>query len=335
MLEKPVVVIIYNRPDKVKMLMAQIARAKPRRVFLIADGPKTASVSDKIAVEEAIKAFRENLTWSCEVFENIAPANLGCGKRISSGLDWVFSQVDEAIILEDDCIPNDDFFRFCTEMLDAFKGNREIGVISGSNFLPLGVDPDHDFFVSNYAHIWGWATWKSTWMHYDFGIKNWPNGKSEMFNDVAIRTRREKRYWKLAFDSAKSGALDTWDYQLVHMLWSQNLKTIVPTKNLVSNTGFDKSATNTFFNRNLSERATYRFNWPVRWPGSLSVDSEKDKITSKEIFEISWVTFILRKTFFSLPEQMRRGIRVVVRKLVARGSSAFRVGPNAPIGNRQ
>ena len=313
MLEKPVVVIIYNRPDKVKMLMAQIARAKPRRVFLIADGPKTASISDKIAVKEAMKAFRENLTWTCEVFENIAPANLGCGKRISSGLDWVFSHVDEAIILEDDCIPNYDFFGFCSEMLDAFKDNAHIGMISGSSFLPLGVDPDYDFFVSNYAHIWGWATWKSTWMHYDFGIKNWPNGKSEMFNRVAIRTRREKRYWQLAFDSVKSGALDTWDYQLVHMLWSRNLKTIAPTKNLVSNTGFDKSATNTFFNRELSERATSGFNWPLRWPESLSVDPEKDELIGKEIFEIGLIAFITRKVFFALPLPIKSAIRSFIR----------------------
>jgi hypothetical protein len=295
------------------MLMAQIARAKPRRVFLIADGPKTASLSDKIAVEEALKAFRENLTWSCEVFENIAPANLGCGKRISSGLDWVFSQVDEAIILEDDCIPNDDFFRFCSEMLDAFKGNREIGMISGSNFLPSGVDPEHDFFISNYAQIWGWATWKSTWMHYDFGIKNWPNGKSELFKDVAVRQRREKRYWQLAFDSAKSGALNTWDYQLVHMLWSRGLKTVVPTINLVTNTGFDKSATNTFFNRELSERATYGFNWPLRWPSSLSVDSEKDEMTSKAILELGLIAFITRKVFFALPLPIKSVIRSFIR----------------------
>ena len=316
MLEKPVVVIIYNRPEKVSILMAQLARAKPKRVFLIADGPKKNSLSVKIAVVAALIVFRENLYQSCEMLDNIAPVNLGCGNRISTGLDWVFSQVDEAIILEDDCIPSDAFFRFSSEMLDAFKDSPEIGIISGSNFLPLGSDPDHDFFVSNYAHIWGWATWKRTWNHYSFRIQNWPNGKSEIFSRAGIKTRRARRYWDLAFDSVKSGAVDTWDYQLVYMLWLQSLKAIVPTKNLVSNIGFGRSATNTLFYRKLSGRQTSGFQWPLKWPNSLNVDSEKDEETSKRVFEISLITYLIRKVFFALPNPTREVIRLLIRKVL-------------------
>jgi hypothetical protein len=80
-------------------------------LLLIADGPR----QDWEGEAETCRQVREivaRVDWPCEVFQNFSERNLGCQERMISGLDWVFSLVDEAIILEDDCLPDPSFFPF-------------------------------------------------------------------------------------------------------------------------------------------------------------------------------------------------------------------------------
>ena len=106
----PVALIIFNRPDLTKIVFDAIAKIKPNKLLVIADGPRSIEEHQKT---EAARAVLSQITWDCELITNFSQINLGCRKRVSSGLDWVFSLVDKAIILEDDCLPNASFFYFC------------------------------------------------------------------------------------------------------------------------------------------------------------------------------------------------------------------------------
>ena len=131
----PVVMIIFNRPDTVNEVFQIVKKAKPPKLLLIGDGARENKIGEKEKVEECRKIIQK-VDWDCEVLTNFSPTNMGCKKRISSGLDWVFSHIERAIILEDDCKPADCFFRFCDEMLEYYKDDERIMLVSGDNKSP-------------------------------------------------------------------------------------------------------------------------------------------------------------------------------------------------------
>ena len=175
----PVAFIIFNRPDTTERVFAEIANAKPPKLLVIGDGPRTGrpGEAEKVA---ATRAIIQRVDWDCKVLTNFSEVNLGCKKRVSSGIDWVFEQVEEAIILEDDCLPDITFFRFCQEMLERYRGDQRIGMISGDNFQFGRRYGDDSYYFSKYVHIWGWATWRDRWVgSYDVSMAKWPRIRDE------------------------------------------------------------------------------------------------------------------------------------------------------------
>lgn len=241
-LNTPVAFLIFNRPDTTEKVFHEIAKAKPCRLLVVADGPRLdrAGEAEKCA---STRAIIERVDWDCEVLKNYSDVNLGCKKRVSSGLDWVFETVEEAIILEDDCLPSPSFFLFCEELLARYRHDDRIMQVSGSNYIDTGTD--ESYFFSKYAPIWGWATWRRAWALYDVDMKLWPKIKNTRlhydfcFNENEIAAREE------IFDSIYSGNIDTWDYQWVFAKLINNGLSITPQKNLIANIGFGEDATHT------------------------------------------------------------------------------------------
>ena len=154
MTSTPVAFIIFNRPDTTKRVFAEIAKARPPKLLVIADGPRADHPAD---VEKcaAVRAIIDGVDWDCEVLKNYSDVNLGCKRRVSSGLDWVFDTVEEAIILEDDCLPHPTFFRFCEEMLEKYRDDKRIAMISGDNLQFGRKRTGYSYYFSRYPHIWG------------------------------------------------------------------------------------------------------------------------------------------------------------------------------------
>ena len=73
MLQTPIAFFIYKRPQTTERVLAEIARAKPRRLFVIADGPKSNEEAEKCA---AARALIERVDWDCEVLTNFSEVNL-------------------------------------------------------------------------------------------------------------------------------------------------------------------------------------------------------------------------------------------------------------------
>ena len=241
-LKTPVAFIIFNRPDTTEKVFAEIAKARPPKLLVIADGPR-ADHSDDVKKCTAARAIIDRVDWDCEVLTNYSDMNLGCKRRVSSGLDWVFDTVEEAIILEDDCLPHPTFFRFCEELLERYSDDERIGMISGTNYLFNKVIIKESYFFSKYYAIWGWATWRRAWMNYDINMNNWPEFRNEKQLTWIFNDREIIEYYTNMFQAAYNNRINTWDIQWVYSCIFNNMLSIVPGKNLISNIGVTGSHT--------------------------------------------------------------------------------------------
>ena len=165
-METPIAFFIFRRPETTRRVFEQIRKVKPLKLFVVADGGRNEEEWKKC---HAARAVIEAVDWPCEVIKNYADKNFGCKIRISSGLDWVFQNTEKAIILEDDTLPHESFFRFSEELLRHYKDNPKIMHISGVNFQQKNSDfrCSDSYYFSRLPHIWGWATWKRAWKNYD------------------------------------------------------------------------------------------------------------------------------------------------------------------------
>jgi len=236
--------IIFNRPETTKKVFDAIKQAKPKKLFIIADGPRLDKPGEN---EKCLKTrtITNNIDWDCEVLRNYSEINLGCRKRVSSGIDWLFENVEEAIILEDDCLPHPSFFRYCQELLDRYRNEKKVMMISGTRFLEKPMLPQSSYYYSNFTHVWGWATWRRAWQLYDVEMKVWDSIKKSNFIKGFSNSLEASLFWKFNFNETYNGFIDTWDNQWLFCCLINKGLTIIPTNNLISNIGFGTEGTHT------------------------------------------------------------------------------------------
>lgn len=235
-IKTPVAFFIFNRPDTTEKVFEAIRGARPPKLLVVADGPR-AGRPDEAERCAAVRAVIDRVDWPCEVLTNYADANMGCKKRISSGLDWVFTMVEEAIILEDDCLPHPDFFRFCELMLERYRDDERVMMIGGTNYLLDTMAMGKSYLFSRYYPIWGWATWRRAWRAYDITMKDWGRLKAEGQLNSFYTQAFMRKYVASMFDAAASGCIDTWDIQWFYTCLFNNGVCAIPRVNLISNIG--------------------------------------------------------------------------------------------------
>jgi hypothetical protein len=239
--ETPVVLIIFNRPNETRINIGAISKVQPNKLYVISDGPRNFSNSDLNNVNEC-RSIVENLNWDCEVIKIYSEANLGCMRRVVTGLNKVFENEEKAIILEDDCIPSIDFFKFCEWGLNTFDSNIEIGLVSGSNLLANQVLEESRNGFSRYINIWGWATWKNRWALYDPFLTIMD--VQQNLNKNQILSLVERIFWKEVIKLAIFSS-NIWDFRFQYIFFKFNLKSVYPSRSLIENIGFGNSATHT------------------------------------------------------------------------------------------
>ena len=219
--ETPITFIIFKRPDITEKVFETIRQVKPKKLLVIADGPRNnrEGEAEKCA---ATRAIIEKVDWDCQVIKNYSDVNLGCAKRVSSGLDWAFENVEETIILEDDCIPHPTFFRFCEELLERYRNDTRITSIAAQNAQLGNQRTNYSYYFSSYSHCWGWASWRRAWQNYDLHIKLWPEVKeSNILNNILLDSKAVS-YWQNIFDLIYENPTGiTWDYQWTFSCWMQ------------------------------------------------------------------------------------------------------------------
>ncbi len=272
----PVVLVVFRRPDVTRRVFEEIRRARPPALLVVADGPRNES---ERAACETTRAVTEAVDWPCEVARDYAAANLGCRARVSSGIAWALGRVEEAIVLEDDCLPHPSFFRFCDAMLDRYRSDDRVSMVGGANFQRGNVRGDGSYYFSRYSHVWGWATWRRAWRRYDGALDSWPafrdgGGLARSFEDPV-----EAAYWRTHLDRLRdTGKPDTWDYQWAFTNFRDGRLSIVPNVNLVSNIGFGADAAHTVADNPFAELEVGDIG-EIRHPSRVERDAEADAFT--------------------------------------------------------
>lgn len=261
----PVTMIVFNREDNARKVFERVRQVKPPKLLVIADGPRENKEGEKELCEKT-RSFIKDIDWPCEVLTEFAEKNMGCRNRIASGLTWVFSKVESSIILEDDCIPDLSFFFYCEELLEKYKDDERIMMISGDNKL-LGKKTCTDsYYFTRHVHIWGWATWRRAWSHYDLECKKWPSMKEGGYLKAFFRKASHRYYWEGLFNAYYKKRIPSWDGAWVYSVMAQSGLSIAPKVNLIQNVGVSKDATHTTTENVYSRQLASKLDFPLKHP---------------------------------------------------------------------
>lgn len=299
MFETPIAIFTFNRPQLTERLLGIVGQIKPRRLLVVSDGPRP-NVAGDLEKCAAVRSLFDHLDWDCQIERNFAETNMGSFPRNSSGLNWVFEQVEEAIILEDDCLPDLSFFPYCKELLNKYRDNSRIGLISGNNFLKHAVDRQTpSYFFSSYALTWGWASWRRTWHQVDLNMPYWPQFRDSGRLRQAVFSSSEAKYWQNIYDAILERRMNNaWDYQLILTCLRFNFLTIVPRVNLVTNVGFGPEATHcTNSNDSISNVPAHGLKFPLAHPKKVHTSKLVDyRIFRRRFQEFRWFRWVIRKS---------------------------------------
>jgi hypothetical protein len=290
LLHTPVLIITYKRLDTTLKVLESVAKVKPAKLYIANNAPNPLNVDDGEKVKAVRAVFEKELDWSCQVITLFRTKHLSAKESISSSIAWFFENESEGIILEDDCVVEPSFYYFAQECLERYRSDDQVTQISASNFQDGNVKSNASYYFSRYNHIWGWAGWRRSWKHFDSYLKEFNTGKSKhirVVNKIFPR-KQDRTYWIAMYDYVKSGNLDTWDYQWMFCMWSQNGRSIIPQVNTVINIGFGNEATNTL---NQSEHIVSLKSKPIDFPlihtPNIDYNSEADIFSSDHFFFIS------------------------------------------------
>lgn len=276
----PISLFIFKRPETTKKVFKAIRFLKPSKLLVVADGPRASRLGEAekcIAAREII----DEVDWECEVFKNYSETNLGCARRVSSGLDWVFSIVEETIILEDDCVPHHTFFRYCDELLEHYRNDERIMSVCGLS-VPPSFRRDHSSYCfSRYQRCWGWATWKRAWQYYDHEMKLWPQVIEDDLLSEFLPDRQTVNFWHKKFWEVYRNEIDSWAYRWMFSCWLQSGLSILPDVNLISNIGTTSEATNTVNDSFAAQLSAHEMSFPLRHPTYMVRDSQADRFIQR------------------------------------------------------
>tara|TARA_B100001093_G_scaffold367805_1_gene352713 strand:- start:14999 stop:15958 length:960 start_codon:yes stop_codon:yes gene_type:complete len=284
MFKVPILIIGFNRPDYIKKQITVLRQIKPRSLYITIDAPRRNNEEDAKKVDEVKSLIDQECDWDVKLFKNYAISNLGCGPGPVSGIDWFFEHVEEGIILEDDCIADLSFFTYCEELLEKYRSDSRVMTISGSCY-PLSVKSnEYSYSFSSFIHIWGWATWRRAWKHFDIEIKEFPgtNGQKAIRN--TLQSSRAIHEWQKRFLSVfGKGKAHIWDYQWMFASWLKGGITIHPKVNMIDNIGFGEDSTHTKDRSKSHAMTSGSITFPLSHPEEVKVDSEVDFMIQDKI----------------------------------------------------
>ena len=280
--EVPVLFLVFNRPAHTAQVFERIRDLQPVRLLISADGPRPDVTGDKESCD-AVREIVSNIDWDCTVSTRFDEINLGCRYGPVAGLDWAFQQVEQAIILEDDCLPDQTFFHFCAELLQRYRNNPQVMTIGGHRWEGPDLSDADSYYFSRYPATWGWATWSDRWAKFDIEMREWPDLRDSPWLETLLCDRSALNYWQRIFDSMNQG-LDAWDYAWLFSCWRAGAFSIRPNTNLVTNIGFGESATHTHQPGHPASRPASNMNFPLKHPNNIGTEKETEEL-------IEWVNF--------------------------------------------
>ena len=280
----PVLLIVFNRPELTVRVMDVLREHQPTRLYIAGDGPRPdRSEADLVA---ATRATALDVDWPCEVHTLFQDVNLGCRFGVQAALDWFYSEVDEGIVLEDDVIPDATFFPFMAELLERYRDDPRVMMISGDYFAGRGFDNRYSYYFTRYTNIWGWATWRRAWQQSDARLTDWPRLRQDHWlSTIAPDDPSFVEYWTSVFDRVHAGEIDTWDYAWILAMWRAGGVAAQSCVNLVTNVGFGPDATHTIDGGAWqAELGSSPMTFPLRHPPAVEVDRRRDQWSEMHLF---------------------------------------------------
>ncbi len=281
-LTTPVTFIFFNRPDTTMQVISCIRAAKPKKLYLVSDGPRTSRSGEKEIVVQLRQTVERAIDWDCEVHRDYAEVNMGCHKRMRSGIFNTLAEEETTIIIEDDIIPLPCFFPYCEQLLERYRDDERIFYISGNNLLSGESVQDGSYVISRYPSIWGWATWRRAWEKYDESMVFWEKVKKE----GCVRRYYGERFGELfekQLECAYSGERDTWDYQWEATRMYYGGFGITPKYNLIDNIGFNREDATHTQGGCMYDFTRRELPFPLVGPTHEDVDDRYDKLYIKKI----------------------------------------------------
>jgi len=281
-MKTPLLFIIFNRPEITRRVFEEIRRSRPEKLFVAADGPRTNRPEDTEKCRLAREVVK-NVDWHCEVKTLFQEKNLGCKLGATTGINWFFNNVEEGIILEDDCLPDQSFFRFCEEMLDKYRDEEKVAMVSGYNIAGI-YQSKFSYIFSKYGGLWGWASWRRSWKQYDVSMKVWESKENQNKIKKIIGNNNEWNYKQRLYEQTFQNKKDTWDYQWETYRLLHGQLSVLPSKNLIENLGFGADATHTIAVESPLLIPREKLDFPlIHNPGPLVPDKRYDALLRPKI----------------------------------------------------
>lgn len=288
-LETPILLVLFNRPEVTQSTFDAVRRVKPMRLYVAADGPREGRPKEAVACSKVRKIVNQ-VDWPCEVFTKFSDVNLGCKMGEFTAMDWFFKNEEEGIVLEDDCCPDQSFFYYCQELLERFRNDTRVTMISGRNSLGDWKSDSQSYHFSKFGSVWGWAGWRRAWQYYDVDMKAWGD---QSYKDAVRFFVGDENYSSrcVNYEGVYRGDIDTWDFQWSFAQSCQSGLTVVPAVNLISNIGFGDDATHTMDeNDSMAKVESKTLNLPLSHLNIVVADSDFDK----QLMALSRLSFVQR-----------------------------------------
>ncbi|NBB22939.1 nucleotide-diphospho-sugar transferase [Runella sp. CRIBMP] len=283
----PILFIIFNKIDETKRVFEVIRQQRPAHFFIAADGPRPSKEGEKEKCDYIKTWVVNNIDWPCEVKTLFREQNVGCGKGPSGAISWFFEHVQEGIILEDDCLPNHTFFGFCADLLDKYRDDDRISIVSGNNFqLQQPMPLTSDYYFSVFPSSNGWATWKRSWQCFDYYIIDWVKLEKKDFLKFLFEDKEHQQWWKQKLDWIhRHKPNDMWDFQFHFLCMARRQLAVMPKANLVKNIGYGPDATHSQDPNNyFANMPTYELNFPLIHPERIERNYEADVFIQDMLF---------------------------------------------------
>jgi len=229
----PVIIFNFKKWAHLRQIYTAVNNYSPCIFYIVVDQSNSPNEDvNRAKIIDEINRF--SFSIPVEIIE--PDKHLGITKIIQFGLNQAFKMTEKVIVLEDDTVPSMLFFSYCDKMLNQFEGNSNVGCINGSN-LGIKGGKKHYFKSRVSLPFWGWATWKNRWEKFPNNYDFWVTFRVKESNSgVSIDSLLP------IFDRFVKKD-KSWDVKWTMYLLANNLITIFPGENLISNVGFTKDAT--------------------------------------------------------------------------------------------
>jgi hypothetical protein len=237
----PIVLFTYNRPWHTQQTIEALQKnelAKESELFIFSDGGKDKTSWGKV---NEVREYLKTINGFKKVILTFQDKNIGLADSIISGVTKIVNQYGKIIVLEDDIVTSQYFLKFMNEALDFYEKENKVWHISGWNY-PIRVITEKEVYFSSFGNTWGWATWKSRWLHFkkdtDYLLNTFDTNMINKFNIENIYN-----FWSQVILN-KEGKINTWAIYWYATFFLNNGLCLNPINSLVKNIGFDGSGEN-------------------------------------------------------------------------------------------